>query len=118
MSRLGNGPGPISQSSSKISESGLGLAEVEHQAKIGGFSGSDNVIDVTQLAQMIADGELRFVLGSQRLAQQKPEIAGYLANSCTIVSIPGVAQPGPTGKQPLSPGGPGEPNILYDCDIY
>jgi 4-amino-4-deoxy-L-arabinose transferase-like glycosyltransferase len=84
----------------------------------GGFSGSDNVINVTQLAQMIADGELRFVLGSQRLAQQKPEIAGYLANSCTTVTIPGVAQPGPTGKQPLSPGGPGEPNILYDCGTH
>jgi hypothetical protein len=91
----------------------------------GGFKGSDDVIDVDQLAQMVADGELRFVL-DQGLAQEKPEISGWLANNCTVLTIPGATQPGPSpgatqpgpGNQPLPPGGRGQADVLYDCGYY
>ena len=77
----------------------------------GGFTGNDDVVDVDQLAQMVADGKLRFVLGNEGLARQKPEIAAWLADNCAIVSIPGATQPGPAPR----PGGPGQASVLYDC---
>jgi 4-amino-4-deoxy-L-arabinose transferase-like glycosyltransferase len=81
----------------------------------GGFSGSDNVVDVDQLAQMVADGELRFILGDEGLARQKPEIAAWLRNTCTTVNIPGATQPKLASDQPFRPVGPGQANVLYDC---
>ncbi|MDP2858679.1 MAG: hypothetical protein Q8P50_11975, partial [Bacillota bacterium] len=50
--------------------------------------GLDNVVDVERLAKMTADGELRFVLGGPQLQGQKPEIAAWLAENCTIVPPP------------------------------
>jgi 4-amino-4-deoxy-L-arabinose transferase-like glycosyltransferase len=94
------------------------LATLRPALTFGGFSGSDNVIDVAQLARMIDDDELRFVLSSPRLTQQKPEIAAWLANSCTTVIIPGANQSGPVGNQPSPSGGPGQANILYDCGSH
>jgi 4-amino-4-deoxy-L-arabinose transferase-like glycosyltransferase len=81
----------------------------------GGFSGSDNVVDVAQLAQMVADGELRFVLADDGLARQKREIGAWLTDNCTTVVIPGATQSGLTNNQPFRPGGPGQANVLYDC---
>ena len=78
----------------------------------GGFTGSDNVVDAGQLAQMVADGELRFVLTNQELGRQKREIAAWLANNCTTVTIPGATQQ--ARRMPLS-GAAGPAAILYDC---
>lgn len=82
----------------------------------GGFSGRDNVISVEQLAEMVAAGEIRFVISDGSLQQQKPEIAAWVQHNCSIVSLPGVSAdvrlPGPgSGDQ-----GPGQTGQLYDCD--
>jgi 4-amino-4-deoxy-L-arabinose transferase-like glycosyltransferase len=79
----------------------------------GGFSGNDNVIGTDQLAQMVAGGELRFVLAGDRLAQSKPEIAAWLRQSCQVVDLPGLAAQMNTAMP--GPGGPGQATILYDC---
>jgi len=82
----------------------------------GGFSGGDNVVDVDQLAQMVADGELRFVLADDGLARQKREIGAWLTDKCATVVIPGATQSSkPASNQPFQPGGPGQASVLYDC---
>ncbi len=78
----------------------------------GGFSGGDDVVSLEELQSMIASGELRFILG----LPQKPEIARWIAASCSIV--PGYESPSPAGNQPPAPGGlRGGPQneVLYDC---
>ena len=81
----------------------------------GGFSGGDNVVDVDQLAQMVADGELRFVLADDGFARQKREIGAWLTDNCTTVTIPGATQPKLASNPTARPGGPGQANVLYDC---
>jgi 4-amino-4-deoxy-L-arabinose transferase-like glycosyltransferase len=81
----------------------------------GGFSGSDNVVDVDQLAQMVADDELRFVLADDGFARQKREIGAWLADNCTTVTIPGATQSRLASSPMPRPGGPGQANVLYDC---
>jgi len=78
----------------------------------GGFSGSDNVVNVDRLAQMTADGDLRFVLSGPQLQRQKPEIAVWLGENCTIVPHPGGS--GAANSQTPSVG-PGGATTLYDC---
>jgi 4-amino-4-deoxy-L-arabinose transferase-like glycosyltransferase len=72
----------------------------------GGFNGGDNVVDVGQLAEMVAEGELEYVLGGQELVRRKPEIGQWVQSTCTAVAIPGVTPPGP---------GQALPSVLYDC---
>jgi len=80
---------------------------------LGGFSGSDNVVDVDRLAALVVKGELRFVLGGEQLARQKPQIVQWLNNSCAIVTLPGIkSNPSP---QRFGPDEPGGPSTLFDC---
>ena len=79
----------------------------------GGFKGSDNVIDVEQLAQMVDSGELRFVLG-QGLARDKPELVAWLSAHCTVVTLPGNALPDPASTFG-PPGPPDREEFLFDC---
>jgi 4-amino-4-deoxy-L-arabinose transferase-like glycosyltransferase len=79
----------------------------------GGFNGRDDVIDVEELARMVADGELRYVLG-QGLEQHKPEIAAWLENSCSVVDVPGVE----TVSVRRTPGPGAQGGVLYDCGSY
>jgi 4-amino-4-deoxy-L-arabinose transferase-like glycosyltransferase len=101
---------------------------------MGGFSGGDPVVDAADLAEMVANSELRYVLygGGQRNGGQ--DILNWLAASCSVVeefsqgqvaaTNPGFPRPvGPNGQQPpvgpigQFPGGPGNnANILYECD--
>ncbi|MEW5938491.1 MAG: glycosyltransferase family 39 protein [Chloroflexota bacterium] len=80
---------------------------------MGGFSGGDNVVSADDLAQMVADGELRYVLfgGGQG---NKQDIANWLQSSCTVVER--FSQRG-AQAQPFPPGGPGDQGgqILYEC---
>ncbi len=73
---------------------------------IGGFGGGDPVIDAAGLAEMVANGELRYVLwGGQN---NKRDIGQWLERSCrplTQFDRPGQTQPG-SGR---------DNNILYDC---
>ena len=91
------------------------LATLRPVLTFGGFSGGDNVVDADQLAQMVADGELRFVLADDGFAQQKREIGAWLADNCTTVTIPGATQPRLASNPTPRPGGPGQANVLYDC---
>lgn len=74
---------------------------------IGGFGGGDPVIDAAGLAEMVANGELRYVLWSGQ--NNKRDIGQWLEQPCRPVmqfNRPGQAtQPGP-GR---------DNNILYDC---
>ncbi len=77
----------------------------------GGFNGGDNVISVDQLAQMVASGELRFVLGGQQLTQRKPQIGDWVSNNCAAIALPGAKQV--SAQRAVGSGG--QAAILYDC---
>lgn len=52
---------------------------------MGGFAGQDVVVSAEDLAQMVADGELRYVLyGDVRGDQQ--DVSNWLSSSCSVVS--------------------------------
>ena len=78
---------------------------------MGGFNGSDPVVSADDLAELVANGDLRYILyGGERGGNQ--DISNWLASSCTVVEGFSMAQNGPQGQQ-----GPG--NIqqmkLYEC---
>jgi 4-amino-4-deoxy-L-arabinose transferase-like glycosyltransferase len=79
----------------------------------GGFNGGDDVVDADKLAEMVASGELPFVLGGPELAQRKPEIGAWLRQHCTVVNLPGAEASRGTGAG----FGPGRrpPTVLYNC---
>jgi 4-amino-4-deoxy-L-arabinose transferase-like glycosyltransferase len=70
----------------------------------GGFMGSDDIIDVEGLAQMIASDELRFILDNGSLTSSKPEIAVWVKLNCTVVDI-----------SFLNPRIAAQEMTLYDC---
>lgn len=69
----------------------------------GGFNGSDDIVNAEGLARMVADGDLRFVLG-QNLDRARPEIFAWLQERC--VAVDGAWR---------DERGPGEKASLYDC---
>jgi 4-amino-4-deoxy-L-arabinose transferase-like glycosyltransferase len=81
----------------------------------GGFNGNDDVIDAAQLAQMVTDGELRFVLDDQDLTRRKAEIGAWVTDHCTVVTIPGATASPVAAGQTFSPRGPVQDVVLYDC---
>lgn len=92
------------------------LATGQPMLTFGGFNGGDDVISAGQLAQMVTAGKLRFVLGRQ---QQKPEIAAWLAQNCTEVSLPGLTTSTPDSdpaRPALGSRQPGDTTLL-DCGI-
>ncbi|MBT3339162.1 MAG: hypothetical protein HN855_15465 [Anaerolineae bacterium] len=86
----------------------------------GGFSGGDQVIDAAGVAEMVANGELRYILVSANMNQSHRDIAAWVTEACVPVNVPGVenqrqslAQGQNTqnvGLRPLS-----ENEVLYDC---
>lgn len=79
----------------------------------GGFNGSDNVVNAQQLAQMVKDGQVRFVLADSQLTRQKPDVARWLAQNARPVQLPGAP-----GAQTFGRGGFGGGfggGTLYDC---
>jgi 4-amino-4-deoxy-L-arabinose transferase-like glycosyltransferase len=76
----------------------------------GGFSGGDDVITVEQLAEMVADEEIRFVIFDGSLQQRKPEIATWIQSNCSIVPLPGL-----TTDRSRLPQGPDQTGQLFDC---
>ncbi|GAB4538477.1 MAG: glycosyltransferase family 39 protein [Anaerolineales bacterium] len=72
---------------------------------MGGFGGQDDVVAVDDLRQLIADGELRYILyGGER---GKAEIANWLQTSCVNLA---------DFSQGNSPDGRGEQMFLYRCE--
>lgn len=83
----------------------------------GGFSGGDPVINTDQLAQLVANGDLAYILDTG-LPQRKPELYNWVKNHCTLISVPGLdlqnlpSQPNLGG---VPAGGPPTFN-LYHCE--
>ena len=74
---------------------------------MGGFSGGDNVVSAEDLAQMVSDGELRFVLFGAG-GRNKQDVANWLQSFCTVVTQ--FSQRVSTLNQPNQGG-----QTLYDC---
>ncbi len=71
----------------------------------GGFGGMDQIVDAAGLAEMVAAGELRFVLNAG--LEQRPEILNWLKQNCVPADIPGLPARGP-GQQEKQ-------IVLVDC---
>ena len=77
----------------------------------GGFTGTDDIVDLDGFIRMLRCGEIRFVLG---LPQQKPEIARYIQRSCTTVDLPDMKPQGQNQANSLR----NEQNEeLFDCGL-
>ncbi len=86
----------------------------------GGFSGSDQVIDAVGVVEMVSNGELRYILYSDKITNSHRDIAAWVTESCVPVSVPGVEfqqeQPQRAQNQQnvgLRP--PSQNEVLYDC---
>jgi len=79
---------------------------------MGGFSGGDSVVGADDLAKLVANGELRYVLFGGGQGGSKQEISNWLKNSCAVVS-----QFSRAGVQQFPQGGPGGGGgqVLYEC---
>ncbi|MCE7861600.1 MAG: hypothetical protein DYG86_17675 [Chloroflexi bacterium CFX2] len=76
---------------------------------MGGFAGQDEVVTVDDLKEMVASGELRYILyGGDR--GNKQDIANWLASSCTAVNGVTLIRNGPGSQQD------GQQQMkLYEC---
>ena len=81
---------------------------------MGGFGGQDDVVSAEDLAEMVANGELRYVLyGGDR--GNKEDIANWLASSCSVVSEFSNQSNGQNQAQGPDGGGPNQASTLYMC---
>ncbi|MBN1450975.1 MAG: glycosyltransferase family 39 protein [Anaerolineales bacterium] len=79
---------------------------------MGGFNGGDPVIDAAGLAELVARGELRYVLyGAGR--NDKQDIGNWLATSCTVV--PEFSRENGRPAQGQQRPGNNQPIVLYQC---
>ena len=79
---------------------------------MGGFSGSDPVVNASGLARLVADGELRYVLygGQGGGPSGSSDIATWLSSNCqTVTDFTQSA-----GQNQGGPGGSG--STLYQCE--
>jgi len=84
---------------------------------MGGFTGSDAVIDAAGLAEMVAQGELRYVFYGG--GNDRQDITRWLAASCMVVPefSQGINRPGANQQGPVvSPDGGNQQNVLYRCE--
>ena len=86
----------------------------------GGFGGGDQIIDAAGVAEMVANGELRYILYSEKITNSHRDIAVWVTESCVPTSVPGVkvggqktAQGQNTQNVGLRP--PSQNEVLYDC---
>ncbi len=83
----------------------------------GGFTGGDQIIDAAGLAQMVSNGELRFVLYSGQISRSHPDIATWVQKTCAPVDVPGLKTQPSQPPHPTNIGLPSPPQneVLYDC---
>lgn len=74
---------------------------------MGGFNGGDPVVDADDLAQLVTDGDLRYVLFGGRQNGADREIAAWLESSCTTIER--FSQPALQGDYPPRNDQPGAP---------
>jgi hypothetical protein len=73
---------------------------------LGGFSGSDQILSVDELAGMVADGRVRFFLLSPNARGRQSDLTRWVAEQCTVV---------PQEVGGSAPAGRGGPTQLLDC---
>lgn len=78
---------------------------------MGGFSGGDDVVSADDLAQLVGNGELRFVLFGRDGRNNKQDVVQWLQSSCSVVSQ--FSQQVGGQFQPQGPNQGGQ--VLYDC---
>jgi 4-amino-4-deoxy-L-arabinose transferase-like glycosyltransferase len=66
---------------------------------MGGFLGTDPVVNASQLAALVQAGKLRFVLDTGTLARSKPDVANYLQTSCKVDTGAGISPARPNSSQ-------------------
>ena len=66
---------------------------------MGGFMGSDPVVNAEQLAALVQSGKLRYVLDTGTLARSKPDVANWLQTSCKVDTSAGISSPPPNSSQ-------------------
>ena len=83
----------------------------------GGFSGGDQVVDADDVAAMVANGELRYILYSDTMNQSHRDIANWVTESCIPVSVPGVSTQRTNNQSQQNVGlrPPSNNQVLYDC---
>ena len=86
----------------------------------GGFSGGDQVIDAAGVAEMVENGELRYILYSEKISSSHRDIAVWVTESCVPTSVPGVEiqeqnSARTQNQQNVRMGPPSENEVLYDC---
>ncbi len=86
----------------------------------GGFSGGDQVIDAAGVAEMVENGELRYILYSEKISNSHRDIAAWVTESCIPTSVPGVEvrqqnSARAQNQQNVRMGPPSENEVLYDC---
>jgi 4-amino-4-deoxy-L-arabinose transferase-like glycosyltransferase len=79
---------------------------------IGGFGGHDTVIDAAGLAEMAAEGRLRYVLFGNN--PEKQDIAQWLDSSCTVVPQFSRSRP-PAAQGAWQHPDQNQPTTLYRC---
>lgn len=79
---------------------------------MGGFGGHDPVIDADGLAEMVANGELRYVLFGG--GPEKQDILEWLRTACTVV--PEFSQKNAPSAQPAQRPGDRQAVVLYRCE--
>jgi 4-amino-4-deoxy-L-arabinose transferase-like glycosyltransferase len=86
---------------------------------MGGFSGSDRILSVDQLAQLVADGEVRFFMASTG-GRGSADLTNWITTQCQAVPLnEWAAADGPNANRPpvgSGPNGGGAP-MLYDCGM-
>jgi 4-amino-4-deoxy-L-arabinose transferase and related glycosyltransferases of PMT family len=84
---------------------------------LGGFAGSDQVLNVTELQEYIHDGKVRFFLtggeGGGGSGSQNSELLTWVSTHCTAVSLSDDATPTGIAENQNSTNGAG--TSLYDC---
>jgi 4-amino-4-deoxy-L-arabinose transferase-like glycosyltransferase len=79
---------------------------------MGGFSGSDPVVDGADLSQMVSEGELRYVLLSRGgPGNQNSSVSSWVRSNCNVVSELNLSAGSFQGGFPSGFGG----GALYDC---
>jgi 4-amino-4-deoxy-L-arabinose transferase-like glycosyltransferase len=81
------------------------LATGEPVMALGGFGGNDQILTPDQLAQAVAQNDVRFFWLPQG-GNQNDDLVRWVNNNCARVNQPGAQQPAPN---------PGGAQTLYDC---
>jgi 4-amino-4-deoxy-L-arabinose transferase-like glycosyltransferase len=84
---------------------------------IGGFNGQDSVATSTDLARLVAEGQLRYIYrggGGGPGPSGQSSISSWVDSQCTVVAGLGSAT-GSSGAGGFAPGPGGSQGTLYDC---